>query len=474
MARVLKTDLEIRQRYQKDCVMQALPEAVLEARDWQDCLSVIQECHQKKKPVTFCGSQTSMTGSSVATEGVLISLQKKNRILDFNKVSEEEALVTTEPGVVLADLKKYVLNEGFLYPPDPTSYREALVGSTVATNATGEETYRFGPTRIYVDSMTVIKADGTEKTLKRTKPVQVTRSKNTAGYELAGEEIDHVIGSEGTLALIKNISLRVVRNKSPHVFVLVLPFGGFQSCLRAVSQINQSQFAPRALELIGPGAVSYFERCSDCPDELKGHESFLYIKDDYGDDADLNQKIDSYFEFFKKLYADLGESQRLDQVFLATSDQQKLAIQNCRHFIPLKVNEEFFAGRSEGGGKVGSDWWVPEKHIEAMMMQTFKKAQELPFAFLVFAHIGNGHPHWNFLTQDDQQKQMAQSFVEEQCRQAVKFGGGAAGEHGIGKIKKNLLTIQHNKDTLAKMKRLKEYWDPDWIFGRGNILDFSS
>ena len=104
------------------------------------------------------------------------------------------------------------------------------------------------------------------------------------------------------------------------------------------------------------------------------------------------------------------------------------------------------------------------------MLTTQKEAEELQLDYLVFGHIGNGHPHWNFLTRHPDDFAKAKTFVQRQCRRAVKAGGGVAGEHGIGKIKHDLLTIQYPDDIIQKMISLKAKWDPNWILGRGNIL----
>jgi FAD/FMN-containing dehydrogenase len=465
------TSPEKLQHYAKDMVYAGHPQYIYESGDDGTTRDVLAYCHAEKLPVTFCGSQTSMTGSSVADDGVALALGKRNQILDIGFDKEKNfPFVVTEPGVILGDLKREVEKAGFFYPPDPTSFNEAQVGATVATNATGEDTFKYGPTRHYVDELEVICSDGKIKNLKRQNNLSHNLKKNLAGYFIDGEEIDEVIGSEGTLALISKIKLRLLPLENKKVFVLVLPFSDFAKSIQAVTWLTKINPKPRALELIGPGAVDYFSRSPECPEELKNQKAFLYLKEEYRDEADFEKKLSGLFDELKKIYADVGDTSFLDQVFVAKTDKQLAALRTCRHYIPLKVNEEYFPFVEQGGGKVGTDWWVPIPHLYAMMGKTYDEACVLGIPFLVFAHIGNGHPHWNFLTRTAEEKTQAKEFVLRQCREAVSYGGGVAGEHGLGKIKRDLLAVQHSPKVIREMMALKARWDPHGILGRGNIF----
>lgn len=465
------TDPETLARYSHDMVYSGHPDFVHLVSDLQQTREVLEYCHDHKLPVTFCGSQTSMTGASVADRGLVIALQNQNHILDIGiDPNTDEPFVVTEPGVILGDLKRAVAHAGFFYPPDPTSLNEAQIGATVATNATGEETFAFGPTRSYVNELEILKSDGTRALITRQNPAPPKPVKGLAGYLLDAEPIDELIGSEGTLALFTKIKLKLLRNDKSCRFVVILPFTHFKNCLEAVVKISNHSHKPRALELIGPGAGPYFCDCEHCPTELKKFGFFLYIRDDYETEAECEKKLSGWFDFLSKMYSALGETKQMEQIVVAQTQRQLEDIRRCRHHIPLKVNEDFFPCTQQGGGKIGTDWWVPTQHIPQMMLETHAEAQKLGIPFLVFGHIGNGHPHWNFLTKNPEEKKLAFDFVKRQCAQAVKLGGGIAGEHGIGKIKRDLLPIQHDAQTIQKMRELKQKWDPNWILGQGNIF----
>jgi len=464
------TDAASLAQFSKDMVYAGAPDFVLKARDWQEVSEVLAACHQQEIPVTPCGSQTSMTGSSVADSGLALSLTGLNKILDLRPQADGTALIDCEPGVILGELKRFAAAQGYFYPPDPTSFNEATLGATVATNATGEDTYAYGPTRRYIEALDVLKADGSMQIVTRQKPLVHSILKNTAGYFLDGESIDTLIGSEGTLAVFKKITVRVLSAQGRDTVLLILPFSNFAKTLAAVQQLAQAPLQPRAIELIGPGAADYFKMHTACPTELKNEAYFLYVKIECDASYSIEPILDSWMTQLTDIYDAVSDAPCLSRVFVATTDAQKEAIRLCRHFIPLKVNEDYFPYREQGGGKIGTDWWVPLQHMPEMMLKTFTGAQILKIPFLVFAHIGNGHPHWNFLTRNAEENAKAKALVLEQGRQAVAFGGGVAGEHGIGKIKRDLLAIQHDAKTIARMRALKQQWDPKNLLGRGNLF----
>lgn len=468
---ILSQDKDLREKLARDMVYQGAPDFALIARDINDIGLALDECRRENIPVTVCGSQTSMTGASAADSGLALSLTRLNKIIDIGPSGNHgEGYAVVEPGVILGDLKDAARAAGFFYPPDPTSFREATIGATLATNATGEDTFLYGPTRRYIESIDVLKADGGSVTLTRSHPAPEFPIKNTAGYFLDGENIDTFIGSEGTLGIVTRLRVRLLSARNRNFILLILPFENFPACLSAVEHLVKNKAPARALELIGPGASTYFRACPACPEELKSSDIFLYVKIEINDESGPQKALDDWLPRLERMYGEAGEPYQMQNIFAAQTAAQQEAIRLCRHFIPLKVNEEYFPYTTSGGGKVGTDWWVPTHHLRQMMLPVFEEAQQLQIPFLVFGHIGNGHPHWNFLTRSPEEKTHAKNFVLEQCRRTVLYGGGVAGEHGIGKIKRNLLEIQHAPKVIAKMRELKSRWDPKWILGRGNIL----
>ncbi|MBI2340226.1 MAG: FAD-binding oxidoreductase [Deltaproteobacteria bacterium] len=487
---ILKSDERI-QTYKDNPTYTGNPDALCFARDFHDVAEILKECNERKLPVTFCGSRTSLTGSSSADSGLVVALEKKDRFLDVWKDPKTgEVLARAEPGVLLGDFKARVAEAGlrragaapaaqagYFYPPDPTSYKEAQLGGTVATNATGEDTFLYGPTRQYVRELKILTATGEERILKRSR-MPVISSKNRAGYFLEGEAIDEMIGSEGTLGLITEVTCAVLPHSRGH-FSLLIPFNDFLASIEFVVKTVQSSLKPRAVELIGPGAFEIFAKHPDAPRFPEGTKSVIYLKQEYQSDGSdkppggKSDRSDEWLQWVEAFYRERGHPDWSESIFFGESEKQKDDIRTWRHHIPATVNEEARRFHEEGGGKISTDWWVPIHQLLPMMEWVYAESLRLlalKIPFLVFAHIGNGHPHWNFLTKNSAEKRTIHDFVLEQCRRAVKSGGGVAGEHGLGKIHRDYLPIQHSRETIARMVALKKKWDPNWILGRGNIL----
>ena len=206
-------------------------EAVYIPQNVSEMVEVIKEANKKKHSVTISGNGTGLTGARVPTGGIVISTEKLNKIIEINL---EENFALVEPGVLLSDLQDAIQSKGLLYPPDPTE-RNCFIGGTVATNASGARTFKYGPTRNYVEELEIILPDGDFLFLKRGenfaddlsltlktsswKDIMLTlpdykmpNTKNASGYFCKHNmnAIDLFIGSEGTLGVITKIKLKLL------------------------------------------------------------------------------------------------------------------------------------------------------------------------------------------------------------------------------------------------------------------------
>lgn len=448
--------------YQEDTMMRGSADAVLRARDVQEIAEVLRYCHAQKIPVTFCGSQTSMTGASVAESGILISTENLTRVLDIGK-----NFAVAEPGITITELKKAVAEKGGFYPPAPTSQDDARIGATVSTNATGEDSFQYGTTRKYIRAIKVLMADGTKKTFTRAPNEKFPDELNRAGYFPNSQNpIDLFIGGEGTLGFIYEVTVDLVP-LPPGFFAALAPFPSWEKAVAFVVQvIQEGKLKARALELIDHGALAIMKTDPQFPKSLEGAQTLIYFKQEYRDDAELEQLLTDWLEKIEQF-----SSPALTQnILIATTDKQKEEIRKLRHHIPQAINETWRPYRKVGGGKVGSDWWVPVPQLEKMMHFVYSEGAKLSIPFLAFAHIGRGHPHVNYLCKTAEEKQRAEAMLLQCCRKAVELGGGVSGEHGIGKLHRDLLPIQWPQEKIDWMRKVKSEYDPDWILGRGNIL----
>ena len=448
--------------YKSDTMVEGEPSVVIRARDTQDMRAALQQCFAQNIPVTFCAAQTSMTGSSVAKEGVLLATEKCAGILELNRHT-----VTCRPGTITADLQRSVAEAGFFFPVSPTSREMSCIGGNVATNASGEDSYQYGCMRHHVQSIKVLLADGSEKSFSRSKPCAVPKRKNLAGFELAGtEEIDSFIGSEGTLGLITEVTLNLLPREPEH-FALMVPFASRKAALACVLRVATTrQPAARALELVDRLALHYLSTHEKAPSFSKDTQALLYIKQEYRDEAEYEKLLSAWWE----VLGEFSSAPLLQQTLVAFTPSEQNLFREWRHHIPSRLNEEARQYWQDGGGKVGSDWWVPVAELSDLLDFFFTQARELQLPAMAYAHVGDGHPHTNLITKNAEEKKHAQALVLECCRRAVSLGGGVAGEHGIGKLHHSLLAIQHSESDLAKMHKIKQHFDPKGLLGRGNIF----
>ena len=463
---ILRNDPSL-SRYAQDTMMQGFPDAVLRARDVQEIREALKFCNANKIPVTFCGSQTSMTGASVAQGGLLISTERLEKVLDIGTV-KGKAYAKTEPGITITELKKAAASQGWFYPPAPTSQDDARIGATISTNASGEDSFQYGSTRKYIREIKVLLADGTEKVLSRPTGENFIDCPGRAGYFLeTGNPLDFFIGGEGTLGFIYEITVDLI-HQPPGYFSALVPFPDVFNALDfVVAIIAEQKLKPRALELIDHAALSYMKTHTTFPKELAQAETLIYFKQEYKDEVEFEKMLTNWIAQIEK-YSNATLSQ---QTLVATTDKQKEEMRQWRHQIPSKINEEWRHFWAQGGGKVGSDWWVPISKIKEMMHYTYQTGATLGVPFMAYAHIGRGHPHVNYLCKTAEEKHKAEKVLLQCCHKAVELGGGVAGEHGIGKMHRNLVPIQWKQPHINRLIQIKKEWDPNWILGQGNILD---
>ena len=458
--------------YRGDVVLEGHPDAVARPADEDAVRELLLQAADHGLPVTLAGGQTSLTGSSVALDGLLLATEKLDRILDIGRDPDTGRMVAVaEPGILLGDFQRALEAEGWFYPPDPTSRDEARLGATVATNATGEDTLLYGPTRRWVRELRVVTAAGRVRTLRRPAGHRPAEEKATAGYYEAEHEIDELIGSEGTLAAITRVTVDLIRPPAA-LFAGLAFFPTLESALRfTVAARQDPRTTPRALELMDRPAL---DLARDNPEGIRWPEAAgaaIAFKQEYRDEGERDGCLASWLAVLEEALAEPGTPELAEAVLIMDDGPARARLRSFRHRIPATLHERVAATREQGGGKVGTDWWVPYGAVPEFLGGWRRRLAETDLPVVIFGHIGNGHPHVNFLPRNGEEKRRAEALALAMCREAVARGGGVAGEHGQGKLKRELLAVQYGASRRQAMRNLKSRWDPAWILGRGNLFD---
>lgn len=399
-------------------------------------------------PVTIVGAATGVTGGSVAQGGWAVSLQKLRRL----EVFEGHAIAGA--GVTLQDLQAAAAPARQFYPPDPTEYT-ASVGGSIATNASGSRSFRYGSTRAWIDGLKVALMDGRIMNVRRGDKVdfpvpELPRSratKNTAGYPLAPDMdwVDLFIGSEGTLGVVLEADVRLLPTPDDLLSGVIF-FDSDDEALDALD-LWRNIDTLRMIEYFDGNSLRLLrERYSEVPVRA---EAALLIEQ-IGDDTD------PWEAFFSEEFS-----------WFAMTPRDRERFRAFRHALPEMVNDLM---RRRGFMKLGSDFAVPVDHNRAMLRLYHDRLTKAALDYVIFGHIGDAHLHVNILPDSGDQFEMGKQLMLDFAREAVAFGGTVSAEHGLGKRKSHLLALQFTPDQIEAMKDVKRRLDPQWLLGRGNIF----
>ena len=463
---VVEGEPTLLESYSSDAIYRASPAAVARPSSIDEVQRLLTFCNEQGIGVTPCGGQTSLTGGSVSDGGLVLSLEKLACDWRIREDPERRGrwLVDAGPAVNLAELQDALAEKGFFYPPDPTSRADVMLAATIATNASGEDSYKYGATRRWVRGLTYVRADGRLVRVDRDPDQDGDPRKNTCGYPIRDSEIDLLIGSEGTLGVIVEATLEVLP-RAPDYFALLFFMPSEEQALDQVLILDGSaDFDLRCLEYMDEGALRILRsKGVVAPEKAR---AALYIKQEF--DGDEAEKTEQWCGHLEDLYAALGCPELMEHVHFAGNPTGQRELRAWRHHIPATINETAARYKNKGGGKVGTDWYAPLAKIKEMF--AFARRDQAEMDWVVFGHIGNGHPHFNFICKNETEYRLGRALLAKHCAHAVALGGGVSGEHGLGKLKSHLLAIQFSPSEIEAMRAIKREMDPGNILGKGNIF----
>ena len=491
--------------------------------DEADLSKIFERSRMEEAKITFSGGRTGITGGCVPDGGWLVSFERMDRFLGLRyDTKKKEFYVRCHPGVLLKDLQECLASRQFrgssgwdagskraldrfvssdmryILPPDPTETTSQL-GGNVACNASGGRTYKYGPMRGYVQALRVLLQDGSMLDIKRGKikakkgritltadeavgegrkfvldipAVSMPDTKNAAGYYLAQDMdlIDLFIGSEGTLGAITEMELRLIPEPAKTADLLAfLP--NEDDALMFVEALRNSKADIAALEYLCPGSLAFLERFgslkgSGIPSQTLHAKPAVVIISLEAQDGN----IESQLEIVAAVLEATGLSEAKTMVALDAKDKERFKI--LRHGVPEAVNATISQIKREHPGirKLGTDLAVPFECLRDMVKLYRARLDALGLEYVMFGHIGNAHLHVNIIPRDPQQYSTGKQLYIELARAAVAMGGTVSGEHGIGKLKREMLEVMYPPEAIAGMKRIKSALDPEWMLNPGNLF----
>ncbi|GAB4256058.1 MAG: FAD-binding oxidoreductase [Deferrisomatales bacterium] len=416
------------------------PEAVLWPVSAGEVAAVLAYAHGRRIPVTAWGAGSSLEGNPIpACGGIVLDCTRMDRILE---VREGDFQADVEPGVLYPDLNRRLRHSGLFFPPDPGT--PATVGGMIANNASGPHAVGYGPTRDYVQRLTVVLATGEVLELGTRAP------KTSSGYDL----LRLFVGSEGTLGLVVRATLRLA-GLPAEVSAAVIAFPTVAAAARAVFEITRAGLAPAALELMDPRCVALMNR-----EEGLG----------------LPERPTLFAEFHGVSSGSLAE--------VLAMARELCAAEGCLEFragVGWDDRDRLWRARHVLGEMiirthpdcrvVSLDVAVPLAAYPELMAAVEGEARAVGAAGYTFSHAGDGNVHLVVagLRDDPNQWRRIDEITDRLVGRALALGGTCTGEHGVGLGKRRFMEAEHGP-SLEWMRRLKALFDPHGILNPGKIF----
>lgn len=422
------------------------PDIVLEATTAGQVSKIMKYACDRNIPVTPRGSGTGLCGGAVAIHGgILLSLAKMNSILEFD---EENLTVTIEPGVLLMDLAAAAIEKGMMYPPDPGE-KSATVGGNVMTNAGGMRAVKYGVTRDYVRGMTIVLPNGEVMTLGG-KIV-----KNSSGYDLK----NLIIGSEGTLAVVTKLILKLVPLPSK-VLSLLVPFNSLEECIETVPKIIKSKIIPTAIEFMERDVIRAAEKYLGHTFPDKTSDAYLLLTFD----GNTQTELDSAYQAVANICLESGAI----DVFISDTEERQDSIWKARGAFLEAINTSTSAMDE-------CDVVVPRNRIADFVKYVATLQEKYNIRIPSFGHAGDGNLHI-YLCRDELDEvtwnKRKEVVMDDMYRMANRMEGQVSGEHGIGHAKTEYLEKSLNNNIIELMIGIKRVFDPKNILNPGKVIDF--
>lgn len=421
------------------------PEIILQPTTTAEVSQILRYCNEQNICVTPRGAGTGLSGGALAVHGgVCLDMRRMNKIIE---IDERNFQVTTQPGIITEELQNAIIEKGLFYPVDPASKGSCFIGGNVAENSGGPRAVKYGTVKDYVLNLEIVLPNG------EVIWTGANTLKNSTGYNLT----QLIVGSEGTLAVVTQIVLKLIPYPTENLLMLV-PFEVAEDAAAAVNKIMLAGHTPSALEFMEKDAltcaVNYLNSSVVVPENIQAH---LLIEVDGNDKEQLFKEMESI--------ALLMESFPTGELLFAEDSQQKNELWRLRRVVGEAVKH--------GDVYKEEDTVVPRFYLPELLNTVKKIGNKYGFKSVCYGHAGDGNLHVNIVKgnlTDQFWKDELPVAIREIFEYVHSVKGTISGEHGIGYVQKPYMDIVFNEVQMGLMKQIKQVFDPKGILNPGKIL----
>ena len=414
---------------------------VFTPRSEEEIAAILARASSEGVPVTVMGALTGLAGGAVPKSGWAISMAQ------FRKLDVQPGCARVGTGSLLRDVQAAATASGQFYAPDPTE-NTSSIGGNIGANASGSRSFMYGATRQHVQALRVVHLDGSVVEYRRGQkvdfdvpriPLPRTR-KHSAGYRLEPgmDFVDLFVGSEGTLGVVTEAELQLLPAPG-EILGGVVFFPTEEAALDAVDRWRPTP-GLRMLEFLDSRSIKLME-------QPYGAAVLVELEGDA--ELDMTGALES-------------------ESWFGSSAADRERFRQFRHRLPERIHERL---RRDGFVVLATDYAVPlERNRDILSIYRSVLTQNFGDKFVMFGHIGDAHVHTEVLPETQQEWKRATDIAVDLAKEVVAMGGTVGAEHGLGKRKAHLLSIQYNPAEIEAMRSVKRRFDPQQLLGQGNLF----
>ena len=423
------------------------PELYVEVINKEEVSAIMAYAYKENIPVVCRGAGTGLAGGATCKYGgIMLSVMRMNKIFP---VDHKNQTITAEPGALLVDVQAAAAAEGLFYPPDPGE-KTASIGGNVITNAGGMKAVRYGLTRDFVRCIEAVLPDGSIMNFSS------NVVKNTTGYAVK----DLVIGSEGTLCILTQVTLKLLPAPTCSA-TLVMPFKSLEECADMVPKVLELPFVPTAIEFLERELIDIVERTLNKPFPVQQGEAVLIVMYD----ASSKQELDSAVE----AAAESALANGAFDCFIADTPERAGSIWSVRGAILEGM-------KADSVSQEECDVVVPRARIAEYVKAAKRIALSHGIRVEPCGHCGDGNIHTEMLRgpemSDEEWKSATHACLTELYALSKELGGQLSGEHGIGNGRLEFLKEFVGPRMIALYKSIKLAFDDKLILNPGKMIEF--